>query len=126
MKKTLMIASYLLAVTSLAACKQEAEAPKPAESTAATAASTGSMARMPMAGPMMHGASTGTITAIDGAKGTVTLDHHEIAALKWPAMTMSFSAKPEQLADLKIGDKVTFEIDWDGQKGTVTKIQKSR
>ncbi|MFX8180052.1 copper-binding protein, partial [Acinetobacter baumannii] len=63
------------------------------------------MASMPMAGPMMHGASTGTITAIDAAKGTVTLDHHEIAALKWPAMTMSFSAKPEQLADLKIGDK---------------------
>lgn len=120
MKKTLMIASCLLAGTSLAACKKAAETPKPAET---MAASTGSMA---MAGPMMHGASTGTITAIDAAKGTVTLDHHEIATLKWPAMTMSFSAKPEQLADLKIGDKVTFEIDWDGQKGMVTKIQKSR
>lgn len=122
MKKTLMIASSFALIASLSACKKEAEAPKPAE----TATAVGGMAGMPMAGPMMHGASTGTITAIDAAKGTVTLDHHEIAALKWPAMTMSFSAKPEQLVDLKIGDKVTFEVDWDGQKGMITKIQKSR
>ncbi|MFC0589532.1 copper-binding protein [Novosphingobium aquiterrae] len=123
MKKTLIIASSFALIASLAACKKEAEAPKPAES---TTSSNGGMASMPMAGPMMHGASTGTITAIDAAKSTVTLDHHEIAALKWPAMTMSFSAKREQLVDLKVGDKVTFEIDWDGQKGLITKIQKSR
>ncbi len=119
MKKTLMIASSLLAVTSLGACKKEADATKPTETTTAA----NNMAGMPMAGPMMHGASTGIITAIDAAKGTVTLDHHEIEALKWPAMTMSFSAKPDQLTGFRIGDKVTFEIDWDGQKGTVTKIQ---
>lgn len=122
MKKTLIIATSFTLIASLSACKKEAEAPKPAE----TATVAGGMAGMPMAGPMMHGASTGTITAIDVAKGTVTLDHHEIAALKWPAMTMSFSAKPELLTGLKIGDQVTFEIDWDGQKGSVTKIKPSR
>lgn len=120
MRKSLMIASILALMASLAACKKESEATKPTDVSAA------SMTRMPMAGPMMHGASTGTITALDSAKGTVTLAHREIAALKWPAMTMSFSAKPEQLKGLKIGDKVAFEIDWNGQKGAVTKIQPSQ
>ncbi len=121
MKKFLMIASGLALMASLAACKKESEATKPSGT---AAASTGNMASMPMAGPMMHGASTGTVAAIDAAKGTVTLDHHEIAALKWPAMTMSFSAKPEQISGLKIGDKVRFEIDWDGKLGAITMIQK--
>lgn len=116
-----MIATSLALMALLSACKKEAEATKPAE-TAPT--NTGSMTGMPMAGPMMHGASTGTVAAIDAAKGTVTLDHHEIAALKWPAMTMSFSAKPEQISGLKIGDKVRFEIDWDGKLGAITMIQK--
>lgn len=120
MKNTLMIASSLLAVVSLAACKQ-AEAPKPGESSAAS----GPMANMPMAGQMMHGMAAGTVTAIDPAKGTITLDHGAMSNLGWPAMTMGFSAEPELLSGIKVGDKVDFEIDWDGKAGTVTKIAKS-
>jgi Cu(I)/Ag(I) efflux system protein CusF len=117
-----MIASSLLAVATLAACQKQAEAPSPAPS--ATMMS-GNMANMPMAGSMKHGMATGTVTAIDAAKGTITLDHGAMSGLGWPAMTMGFTAKPEQLSGIKVGDKVDFEIDWNGKAGTVTKIAKS-
>lgn len=122
MKKSLIIASSLALVTSLAACKQEAEAPKPVDS---AATDSGSMSDMPMAMEMKHGKGIGTVTEIDTAKGIVTLDHGDIAELQWPAMKMGFAAKPELLADIKVGDKVDFEIDWDGKAGTVTSIRRS-
>jgi Cu/Ag efflux protein CusF len=121
-KKFLMIASSAALVTSLAACKKEAEAPKPAESAGANA---GSMSDMPMATEMKHGKGVGTVTEIDAAKSMVTLDHGDIAELQWPAMKMGFSIKSELLSGIKVGDKVKFEIDWDGKAGTVTKIEKS-
>ncbi len=120
MRKTLIIASGILAVVSLAACKQ-AEAPKPAESSTASSP----MANMPMAGKMMHGTAAGTVTAIDPAKGAITLDHGAMSGVGWFPMTMAFTAKPEQLSGIKVGDKVDFEIDWDGKAGTITKIAKS-
>lgn len=121
MKKTLLIATSFLAVTVLAACNKQAEAPKPAESNAAS----GGMANMPMAAEMKHGMAAGTVTAIDTAKGVITLDHGAMSSLGWSAMTMGFSIKPELLSGIKIGDKVDFEIDWDGKAGTITKIAKS-
>ena len=121
MKKSLIIVSSLALVASLAACKKEAEAPKPAESSATSLI----MANMPMAASMKHGMAAGTVTAIDAAKGTITLDHGAMGGLGWPAMTMGFSVRPEQLSGIKVGDKVDFEIDWDGKAGTVTKIAKS-
>jgi Cu(I)/Ag(I) efflux system periplasmic protein CusF len=39
-------------------------------------------------------------------------------------MTMAFSIKPELLSGIKVGDKVNFEIDWDGKTGVVTNIKK--
>lgn len=122
MKKSLMIASSLALVASLAACKKEAEAPKPAESAAANA---GGKAEMPMAMEMKHGKGAGTVTEIDAAKDKVILDHGDITELQWPAMKMGFAIKPELLAGIKVGDKVDFEIDWDGKVGTVSKIEKS-
>lgn len=121
MKNILMIASSLLAVTALAACNKQAEAPKPAESSAAS----GTMANMPMAAAMKHDMAAGTVTAIDPAKGTITLDHGAMSNLGWPAMTMGFTAKPELISGIKVGDKVDFDIDWDGKAGTVTKITKA-
>lgn len=122
MKKSLIVASSLLAVVLLAACKKEVEAPASPES---AAASSGSMAEMPMAAEMKHGMGVGTVTEIDVAKGMVTLDHGDIAELQWPAMKMGFAIKPELLAGIKVGDKVNFEIDWDGKAGTVTRIEKA-
>lgn len=121
MKKTLIIASSL-ALATLAACQKKSEALSPAPSSGMMS---GNMANMPMAGAMKHGMAAGTVTAIDAAKGTITLDHGAMGGLGWPAMTMSFTVKPEQLSGIKVGDKVDFEIDWDGKAGTVTKIAKA-
>ena len=122
MKRTLIVASSLALVATLAACQKKAEAPTPAPSSSMMS---GNMANMPMAGTMKHGMAAGTVTAIDAAKGTVTLDHGAMSGLGWPAMTMGFTAKPEQLAGIKVGDKVDFEIDWDGKSGMITSISKS-
>lgn len=122
MKKSLVIAASLAAVATLTACNKQAEAPSPAPSASAMS---GDMANMPMAGSMKHGVAAGTVTAIDPAKGTVTLDHGAMSGLDWPAMTMGFTAKPETLTGIKTGDKVNFEIDWDGKAGTVTRIEKA-
>lgn len=122
MKKSLMIASSLALVASLAACNRQGEAAKPAER---AATKTGGMTEMPMATEMKHGKGVGTVTEIDVAKGMVTLDHGDILELQWPAMKMGFAIKPELLAGIKVGDKVNFKIDWDGITGTVTDIRKT-
>lgn len=70
-----------------------------------------------------QGAGVGTVTAIDPAGGSVKLDHGAIAELGWPAMEMSFAANSDQLANLKVGDKVEFEFNWADGKGTVTSIR---
>ena len=122
MKNTLMVTSSLVLLTLLGACKKEADADKPTDTAAAASSN---MAAMPMAAEMKHGVAAGTVTAIDPATGTITLDHGAMSSLGWPAMTMGFAIKPDQQAGIKVGDKVDFEIDWDGKAGTVTKIVKS-
>lgn len=53
--------------------------------------------------------SDGVIKKIDSAKGKVSIAHGEIANLKMPPMTMTFSAKdPAMLKGFKEGDKVRF------------------
>jgi len=121
-KKTLIVASSLALAATLAACQKKAEAPAPAPSSSMMS---GNMAEMPMAGAMKHGMAAGKVTAIDAAKGTITLDHGAMSGLDWPAMTMGFTAKLEQLAGIKVGDQVDFEIDWDGKAGAITKIAKA-
>ena len=121
MKKLTAIAFSLALSATLAGCGQQGEAPK-TEEKAAMADDSGAMAAPT---ETRHGKGTATVTAIDGAKGQVTLDHSAIAELDWPAMTMGFAAKPSLLKDVKVGDKVTFELDWDGKAGTVTKLDKA-
>lgn len=58
-----------------------------------------------------HGMAVGTVSAIDTAKGSITLNHGPMCDLDWPAMTMAFAAKPDQDSGIKVGDKVDFEID---------------
>lgn len=115
MKKTILMAAMFALPLGLAGCDKKAEAPKAEASGAA-------MGDMAMTVEVKHSKGTGTVTAIDPAKGTVTLDHGEIVELQWPAMNMGFAAKPEVLKDVKVGDKVRFEFDWDGKAGTVTAI----
>ncbi|MGV6475571.1 copper-binding protein [Azotobacter vinelandii] len=68
----------------------------------------------------------GTIKAIDTKNNTITLAHDAVPALQWPAMTMAFGATPEQLAGLKVGDRVEFEFRADGMKATIVSIKATK
>jgi Cu(I)/Ag(I) efflux system protein CusF len=122
MKRLPLILTVAVLGTTLAACGK-----KPAESAAeapAAAAAGDAMAGMDMAGATMA-KGTGTVTEIDKTAGSITLDHGPIPELKWPAMTMSFEAKPARLLDtLKVGDKVSFELKMAGGVAEVTAIEK--
>ncbi|MBN9142536.1 MULTISPECIES: copper-binding protein [unclassified Novosphingobium] len=120
MKSGLIITSSLALLASLAACNKQ---PESSSATTAPAGSKSTPKSTVDAVAIVHGASTGTITAVDLAKGTITLDHKEIPALQWAAMKMGFSANPEVLQGFKVGDHVSFEVDWDGRQGTVTKLR---
>jgi len=116
-----MSASVLALAFVLAGCGERTET----TATEGTAAEPGAVADKGAATTPEHGKGAGTVSAIDPAKGAITLDHGAIPELKWPAMEMSFAAKPEQLAGLKVGDKVDFAFDWDGKSGAVTEIRKA-
>lgn len=66
--------------------------------------------------------SSGTVTAIDKAAGTITLDHQPIPEVRWPAMTMVFSATPEVIGTVAVGDKVAFAATITGNAGQVTAV----
>ena len=114
----------------LAACgeKPDTGATKNAatESGAMNGMANGDMGNMPMATNMAPGMArgTGTVTEIDKAVGTITLDHGPIAEANWPAMTMAFKARPELLDSVKVGDKVAFDLALKDGTGEVTAIRK--
>lgn len=112
----------------LAACGEKAETNATATNAAAEASGAASgMANMSgnMAMPAGKPAKgTGTVTAIDRAAGTITLDHGPIAEAGWPAMTMAFKAAPGLLDSVKVGDKVSFELTLKDGSGEVTSIAK--
>lgn len=66
--------------------------------------------------------TTGVVKSLDAAKGTVTLAHEPVPALKWPAMTMAFKISPALAKGLQAGQKVDFEFEAQGMSATVTKI----
>ena len=45
--------------------------------------------------------------------------------VEWPAMTMTFSAKPQILEGVKVGDKVSFDASIQGNAGEVTAISRN-
>ncbi|HET7656100.1 MAG TPA: copper-binding protein [Luteimonas sp.] len=70
-----------------------------------------------------HAAATGTITAIDPVAQTVTIDHGPVAALDWPAMTMTFQAPAVDLSGFEQGDRVSFQFSASGMAATVTALE---
>lgn len=94
----------------LAACGSE-PAPVPAPNAATSAVQTGK--------------GNGTVTAVDKAAGSVTLDHGPIAEIGWPAMTMTFRASPALLEGVAAGDKVAFELTVKDGANEVTSIAKN-
>ena len=117
MKKVFLIMALTVLPLAVSACDKPADTPKAEE----PADAMGNMA-MPTNGKMAQG--SGTVTAIDLAAGKITLEHGAIPAVDWPAMTMGFSAKPDLLKDIAIGDKVDFDLTVTGNAGEVTAIKK--
>jgi Cu(I)/Ag(I) efflux system protein CusF len=124
----LTIALGLAALT--AACGKKAETPVAAETNQAAPATEamngdmGNMAMAPAASAPIMAKGHGTVTAIDKAAGTITLDHGPIPEAKWPAMTMAFKAAPAITDAAKVGDKVDFDLTLTGDAGEVTAIHK--
>ncbi len=113
MLKALIIPLVLLA----AACSPAAQ----------DAAKTGDMNMAETTAPAPAGpiTSIGTVTAIDAAAGTLSLDHEPIAAISWPAMSMQFTAEnPAILQGIAVGDRVSFEIKSATETSVITSVQK--
>lgn len=71
------------------------------------------------------GTGTGVVKAVDLKVGTVTLDHGPIAAVGWPAMTMTFPVKPASALDgVAVGQTVTFDVTVTDNKPVITAIRK--
>lgn len=66
--------------------------------------------------------AVGSIEAVEDA--SVTISHGAVAAIGWPAMTMTFRADPHQLHGLAVGDRVAFAFDQPSQGPTVRRITK--
>ncbi len=82
---------------------------------AAPAFAQGADAMKPMKGMDQSSMTTlraaGVVKAVDAAAGTITIQHGPIAALKWPAMTMTFKAAPPSLLrGIAVGQSVKFEL----------------
>lgn len=113
-----LAASATLALTG-AACSQEPTAP--AEDTGSMEMTEGA-APAATAGPIR---STGTVTAVDAAAGTISLDHEPIPAINWPSMSMQFRAEnPAMLQGIAVGDQVSFELKSPTETSVITMVQK--
>lgn len=52
----------------------------------------------------------GSVTAVDEAAGTITINHGPVPAVNWPAMTMAFEVDEAARRNVAVGDKVAFEF----------------
>jgi len=123
MKPLYLTAAFALAVL-LSACGQKAATNDTASSEPAATNAAANMGNMAMSADAKMGKGTGTVTAIDKAVGKITLSHGPIPEVGWPAMTMTFTAKPELLSSAAVGDKVAFDVTVKGTAGEVTAITK--
>jgi Cu(I)/Ag(I) efflux system protein CusF len=115
--KTLLLPVALLA----AACSPPAS--EPAAKTDMESASEPAAPAAPAAAGQIT--SVGTVIAVDAAAGTVSLDHEAIAAIRWPAMSMQFTAEnPAILQGIAVGDRVAFELKSASETQTLIAIQK--
>lgn len=117
MKKHIIFAATLTSALVLAGCDKTADAP-------AKSAPSTDMAGMEMGTVAKTGSGSGTITELDASAGKVTIAHGPIATVGWPEMTMGFKAEPKLLENLKVGDKVNFDLSVKGNAGEVTAIKK--
>ncbi|SEI96195.1 Cu and Ag efflux protein CusF [Sphingobium sp. AP50] len=123
MKPLYLTAAFAAAVL-LSACGQKGATNDTAASEPNATNAAANMGNMAMPAEAKIGKGTGTVTAIDKSAGKITLSHGPIPEVGWPAMTMTFAAKPELLSSVAVGDKVAFDVTVKGTAGEVTAITK--
>lgn len=64
----------------------------------------------------------GIVKSVDPDRGTITIAHQAIPALKWPAMTMPFKIDRQLASTVKPGQRVAFELVSNAMGGTITKV----
>lgn len=121
MKRLVLTSAAISLAGLLGACGQK-EAAKTETAAAPAPASTSAMVGMSMPTDAKMAKGTGTVTAVSA--GSVTIDHDPIPEANWPAMTMGFKAPPEIAKQVKVGDKVAFDLKLQGGAGEITAIQK--
>ena len=120
MRTTMTLAAAVLALT-LAACDQSQQQTSAPASDPAPAA-------MPMPG-QAPAASTGVYTTTGQiasvAPDSVTINHQPVAALNWPAMTMTFKAPDTAMtAGLQQGAAVEFSFRQQGNDYVLTDVKR--
>ena len=70
------------------------------------------------------GRTTGKVVQIDAAGSRITIAHHPVPALGWPAMTMTFKSSAQQLKGIKAGDQVDFEFSVQSDGAVIEQIHK--
>ena len=128
MNKTILSLT-LVPLASIAACGQRSTDKSSAQSAKVNAelAAPGDMANMENMAMSEAGKAAkgiGTVTALDKGAGKITLNHGPIPEADWPAMTMTFAAKPQVLEDVSVGDRVDFDLLVKGGAGEVTAVRK--
>ncbi|MDE2052055.1 MAG: copper-binding protein [Gammaproteobacteria bacterium] len=66
------------------------------------------MSGAPSAQKEKVGHTSGKVVQIDAGRSRITIAHHPVPALGWPAMTMTFKSSARKLQGIKAGDEVDF------------------
>jgi Cu(I)/Ag(I) efflux system periplasmic protein CusF len=68
----------------------------------------------------------GVVQSVDTANGSLTIAHEPIAALGWPAMTMSFKVDRASLLEgVEAGEHIEFMLRGRDMSAVVTSIKKA-
>lgn len=112
------ILSWMLTIAVLAGCARTGNSDT--TQTRATSAPLSETASMPA--KVVTASATGVVESVDQSARKITIAHGPIAAVKWPAMTMTFDAPTVDLSSVKPGDHVDFVLAVDGMHGEVVKV----
>jgi Cu(I)/Ag(I) efflux system protein CusF len=110
----------------LATCGQQSNSGGQAQTANASSAAEApvGMGKMPMAAAGKAAKGSGIVAGLDKTAGKITLKHGPLPEANWPAMTMTFDAKPQVLDGLVLGDQVDFDVLLKGGAGEVTAAHK--
>jgi|KBSSwiStaDraftv2_1062776.scaffolds.fasta_scaffold2799733_2 Cu(I)/Ag(I) efflux system protein CusF len=77
--------------------------------------------------PAAENRGIGIVQSVDAANGSLTVAHEPIAALGWPAMTMSFKVdRPALLEGVEAGEHIEFTLRGRDMSAVVTSIAEAK